>query len=224
VDKPKLLNLFSGAVCSKGYRDAGFHVTDVDLFPQPRHTGDVFIQADAIEYVCQYGWMYDAIHASPLCQPHSGMSRLAGDNAKVYPDFIPQTRFMLETLGLPYVIENVRGARKHLHNPIELCGCMFGLKTYRPRYFESNIYLFEPIHPKHTEKIPPAGRGANENGYMSICSGGIPGVSQVQRRAAMGVDWYVTNKELSQGIPPQFSYYIGCQLMNAVTGRKDLAA
>ena len=219
MSKPRLLNVFSGSVCSAGYRRAGFHVTDVDLYPMPRHQGDVFIQADAIDYLATHGHEYDAIHASPLCQPHSEARRLAKDNAREYYDYIPITRWLLESIGLPYVIENVEGARKALRNPIMLCGSQFGLKTYRHRLFESNIFLFEIPHYPHDDNCPPAGRGRSAKGFISITSGGITGVSQDERRAAMGVDWYVTNAELSQSIPPAFTEYIGRQLMQYVTNK-----
>ncbi len=50
--KPKLLDLFCGAGgCARGYQMAGCHVTGVDIRSQPRYAGDIFIQADAMEYV-----------------------------------------------------------------------------------------------------------------------------------------------------------------------------
>lgn len=115
-----------------GYQLAGFEVTGVDIVPQPHYQGR-FVQADALDYLAQYGWQYDFIHASPPCQSHSNASRLAGKHRKEYPDLIPHTRYLLQSLGTPYVIENVVGARHALRNPIELCGAAFGLKVYRHR-------------------------------------------------------------------------------------------
>lgn len=221
--KPKLLNLFSGAVCGRGYQWAGFHVTDVDVKKFTRYAGDEFVQADALDYVASNGWRFDAIHSSPPCQAHSKAGRLAGANYKEHVDLIPQTRFWLETLGLPYVIENVQGAP--LRDAIMLCGSMFPtLRTYRHRYFESNVYLMPPKHYPHNDKCPPAGRGKSPKGFFSLTSGGITGVTPEERRAGMGVDWYVSNAELNQAIPPQFTHYLGLQLMNAVISRQALAA
>lgn len=221
--RPKLLNLFSGCVCGRGYQWAGFHVTDVDIQKFTRYAGDEFVQADAIDYVASNGWRFDAIHASPLCQPYSKARRLAKENAKEHIDYIPITRYWLEALGMPYIIENVEGAP--LRDPIMLCGAMFpGLRTYRHRIFESNVYLMPPYHAPHNDKVPPAGRGKSPKGFFSLTSGGITGVPPEERRAGMGVDWYVTNTELNQSIPPQFTHYLGLQLMTAVQSRKLAAA
>lgn len=67
----RLLDLFSGAGGSaRGYQDAGFHVTGVDIRNQPRYVGDDFIKGDALEYLANNYWKYDAIHASPPCQSY----------------------------------------------------------------------------------------------------------------------------------------------------------
>jgi DNA (cytosine-5)-methyltransferase 1 len=209
----KLLDLFCKAGgAGEGYRRAGFEVTGVDIDPQPRYKAGRFVQADALAYVAQYGWMYDAIHASPPCQAHSDALRLAGKNAKQHIDLIPQTRFWLRALGVPYVIENVEGARKSLIDPITLCGASFDLKVYRHRLFESNVFLLPPYHRPHNDKCPPAGRGKSPKGFFSLTSGGITGVSQSERFAAMGIDW-MTNAELQQAIPPAFTEFIGKQLV-----------
>ena len=67
--RPKLLDLFCGAGgCSVGYHRAGFDVTGVDIKPQPRYPFE-FVRANALEYLAEHGCQFDAIHASPPCQP-----------------------------------------------------------------------------------------------------------------------------------------------------------
>ena len=205
----RLLDLFCGAGgAGEGYRRAGFDVTGVDIKPMPNNP-HTFIQADALDYLAAHGHEYDVIHASPPCQAYS-VTRNIGHDAD-YPDLISPLRELLVASECPYVIENVPGAP--LHTTITLCGTMFGLKVYRHRLFESNVMLFQPAHPKHTETIGKAGRGPNPNGWMSV-SGNI--VNPEAGRAAMGVDWWMTRNELSQAIPPAYTEYIGKQLLTAM--------
>lgn len=49
--------------------------------------------------------------------------------------------------------------------------------------------------------------GGKNRGYMG---------TQPDRRKAMGIDW-MTNKELSQAIPPAYTYFIGRQLLAVLT-------
>ena len=145
---------------TKGYDDAGFDMDGVDIDPQPRYQeiNQRFHQADAIQFVYdRLDWIraeFDFIHASPPCQFDSDCQRIR-DNE--HPDLIEPTREALEATGLPYVIENVGGARAKLKQPVELCGLMFGMtRTYRHRYFEAGggWTLPQPHHPRHD--APPA--------------------------------------------------------------------
>jgi len=62
----RALDLFCKAGgATRGLQLAGFHVTGVDIEPQPRYVGDAFIQGDALEV--ELGG-YDFIWASPPCQ------------------------------------------------------------------------------------------------------------------------------------------------------------
>lgn len=234
-ERPKLLDLFCGAGgAAMGYSRAGFEVVGVDANAQPRYPF-TFVRADALDYVAAHGWEFDAIHASPPCQSHS---RITPKHAiKRHVDLIPHTRWFLEALGLPYVIENVEGARVSLRNPVMLCGSQFGLKVYRHRLFESNVMLFQPQHYPHRDKTPRAGHGISPKGFLSVTSGG-QGIKpeQIEKlcispkgfisvaghfsgveyaRFAMGIDW-MTGDELAQAIPPAYTEWLGRQLMAAV--------
>lgn len=136
--KPRLLDLFCGAGgCAKGYQRAGFHVTGVDIKPQPRYCGDEFHQADALEYLAAHGREFDAIHASPPCQRYT-MAQNAAKNADAHPDLVDPVRDLLLSTRKPWIIENVVGAP--LKNPAVLCGLSFGLKVRRHRLFETSFF------------------------------------------------------------------------------------
>jgi len=212
-----------------GYHRAGFEVVGVDIEPQPNYPFE-FIQGDAIETLKSMlrndnqiaGHTFDAIHASPPCQRYSGIQGLAvarNGAYKEHADLVGPTRALLQATGLPYVIENVVGAP--LNNPITLCGSMFGLKVYRHRLFESNMYLFEQEHEPHDDQTPSAGNGISPKGFISICgTGGVRGMKAKEIleywRMAMGIDW-MNRAELAQAIPPAFTEFIGQQLMEQLS-------
>lgn len=184
MSQPRLLDLFCGAgISATGWAAAGFDVTGVDIRPQKRYPY-AFIQDDAIAYALAYGWQYDAIAASPPCQ--FGSQITPKHRRDQHPNLIPQTRFALESLGKPYMLENVGGNRKRLRNPLMLCGAQFGLKVYRHRFFESNVLLFQPEHQPHRDNTPRAGHGISEKGFISVTSGGKTIVTSSRNRKPSG--------------------------------------
>lgn len=207
---------------TKGLQRAGFHVTGVDIEPQPNYCGDAFRQADALTFPLDG---YDLICASPMCQAHTWAAKRWG---KDWPNQIPETRRRLRASGLPYVIENVPGAP--LENPVRLCGLMFGLGVLRHRHFESNMPLLVPPHPRH---MPPvtreakdgSGRPVKRSRYVTVAGHGGESASYAYADwcAAMGIDW-MTKEELTQAIPPAYGEFIGRQVMSYLTGRQEAAA
>lgn len=212
MTRPLLLDLFCGAGgAALGYHRAGFDVIGVDIVPQPNYRFE-FIHEDAL-YVARElveDYRPDAIHASPPCQSFTAYRRRGNGVGDSYANLIPETRELLETTGLPYVIENVPGAP--LHDPITLCGSMFGLDVRRHRLFESNIPLTAPPcdHSVWTERKYP-GATNRPNGRFT-CEVGVYRIPLDVQRAAMGIDW-MTLPELSEAIPPAFTQHIGAQLL-----------
>jgi DNA (cytosine-5)-methyltransferase 1 len=212
--RPRLLDLFCGAGgAARGYQLAGFHVTGVDIRPQPRYVGDEFVQADAMTYPLDG---FDAIHASPPCQAYSLANNIhqRGD----HPRLIEPTRERLLASGLPYVIENVPGAP--LHHPYLLCGRAFGLGVKRHRLFETPIAMLVPSCPPghpgdwllvfgHTvlERCKQSGRTAKNGPILRRRHVGTD-----LGRSAMGIDW-MNRDELSEAIPPAYTQFIGEQLL-----------
>lgn len=244
--RPRLLDFFCGeGGASEGYRRAGFDVIGVDLIPMPLYPF-AFVQMDAfkaLDVLLTFGCItdntgrhwnlscFDAISASPKCQGSTGVQNLGrarNGSYPVHPDQITPLRSKLIATGLPYVIENVIGARRLLVNPIRLCGTMFpGLKVYRHRLFESNFPLTEPHHTPHHDNTPSAGNGVSRKGYISVCgTGGVRGFNEKANpilpywSMAMGIDW-MSRHGLAQAIPPAYSEYVGKQLIAHLIAVQD---
>jgi DNA (cytosine-5)-methyltransferase 1 len=199
----RVLDLFcGGGGAGKGYADAGFAVTGVDIAPQKRYPFP-FVQADAVEYVARYGHLFDLVHASPPCQRYSVTKGL---HKKEHPDLVPAIRTALRDAGRPYVIENVPGAP--LIDPFLLCGQMFGLPLYRHRLFECSFPVLAPLHEAHA--IPAQGctgpSAARAAAPIMCLVGHFSGVPRA--REVMGVPW-MGQKEIAQAIPPKYTEFIG---------------
>lgn len=205
--KPRALDLFCGAGgVTKGLQLAGFHVTGVDIKPQPNYCGDDFLEADALEI--EPGIIrgrLSLIWASPPCQRFTAYRRRAG-HVQPAGNLIPETRAMLARIGVPSVIENVQGAP--LENPALLCGSMFGLEVRRHRLFEASFPLEVPAcnHASQQGDFPPATNRTNRRKTAEI---GVYRIPLETQKRAMGVDWHCTLHELSQMVPPAYSEYIG---------------
>jgi DNA (cytosine-5)-methyltransferase 1 len=215
--RPRLLDLFSGAGgASMGYHRAGFEVVGVDINPQPRYPF-LFVQGDALEFARRNGRHFDAIHASPPCQMFTAYRRKGHGVGDGYPNLIPDTRAVLDEVGVPYVIENVEQARAELRDPVRLCGSMFGLDVQRHRLFESNAPLGAPAcdHKVWTPRFPPATNRTNLRKTVEV---GVWRIPLPVQRQAMGVDW-MELRELSEAIPPAYTEHLGAQLLGSAIER-----
>lgn len=123
-------------------------IIGVDHRPQRRYPFQI-VQADAMNYPLEG---FDFIWASPPCQGYSVMRHLPWNRHREYPMLIEEIRERLQSAGVPYVIENVMGARAYMDAHF-LCGTMFGKRFYRHRLFESNFLWLAPHHPKHEAVI-----------------------------------------------------------------------
>lgn len=200
----KALDLFCCAGgATRGLQLAGYHVTGVDIRPQPRYCGDAFIQADAMEI----DWTgYDLIWASPPCQRYS---RMRPDTQHNHPDLVEPVRNRLLALDTPYIIENVEGAP--LRNPLLLCGTMFGLLVIRHRLFETNppIY-FAPAVCAHQRPVVTRGKRPDRDRHYACVVGHSSDLEFT--RQAMGIDWMST-REIAEAIPPAYSQFLAEQIL-----------
>jgi DNA (cytosine-5)-methyltransferase 1 len=222
----RALDLFCCAGgATRGLQLAGFHVTGVDIAPQPNYCGDAFIQADALEYLRAADLsLFDFIWASPPCQAHTVLKHAPG--TKEHVDLIAPTRELLMRSGKPWVIENVEGAP--LINPVTLCGTMFGLATpdgvelRRHRLFETSFPLLLTPSCRHGDGGVIGIYGGHfrdrrrETGENHRSGSNLP---REHGFIAMGVDWPMTTAEISEAIPPAYSHYAAKQWLSQSVAR-----
>lgn len=198
-----------------GYHKAGFEVVGIDIEHQKNYPFE-FIQGDAIEYILKHGHEYDAIHTSPPCQLYSRSTAPQRAIGKTYPDLVEPTRQALLKVGKPWVMENVPQAP--VRPDVILTGNMFGLHVLRKRHFELSFFMLQ---------IPPIPEFRIVG--KDICS--IYGKASQDRAPlhrfgkktireawaySMGIDWHMTEAELSEAIPPAYTEFIGRQLMDYI--------
>jgi DNA (cytosine-5)-methyltransferase 1 len=221
-ERPWLLDVYCKAGgAARGYQRAGFHVVGIDHEPQPNYAGDVFIQADAIQFLERmvaggtWEWkgpgLFAGVHASPPCQSSSSLRHLWKDRR--HPEMIPATRELLVKLGKPYVLENVPGAA--LVEPFLLCGSMFGngangRQLRRHRLFETSFPVMVPMCQHRGQPVGVYGHGgggAMTRGYKG---------TKAEYQEAMEMPW-ATKAEIAQAIPPSYTEHIGSYLLAAIS-------
>lgn len=234
MTRPRLLDLFCGeGGAAMGYSRAGFEVVGVDTDPArlARYPFES-VRADAIEYVLRHGHEFDAIHASPTCTGYSRGTVAIPDRFERYDRLIGATREAVQTVGRPYVIENVEGARPELRDPALLCWSMFHapgsvldtdgtpLTMRRHRLFEASFDLVAPAACRHPRGVQVAGAygGARRDPVeaRTIRRGGYVPPSLDVLRALIGADW-MTERGTFLSIPPSYTEYVGRHLMAAVS-------
>ena len=203
----KALDLYCGAGgASKGLAEAGFEVTGIDIYPQPRYPF-AFRQADVRKLRARDLESFDLVWASPPCQFATAYARRP-DHVVPALNLILGTRSLLEAGGAPYVIENVPGARTHLCQPFTLCGSMFGLDVRRHRLFETSfeVGLVPPCdHGRQAPRFPQATNRCNPRSTVEVGVWRIP--LETQQKAMGGCEW-MSREELSQAIPPAYARWI----------------
>jgi len=209
----KLLDLFCGAGgASKGYAEAGFEVTGIDVKHGKRYPF-TYIRGDVKDYLnVEFLSQFDVIHASPPCQTHSATKHLRNAQGKSTSkiDMIPEVRQALIMSGKAYTIENVPGSP--LIDPIQLCGSAFGLKVRRHRLFESNMQL-KGTECSHKQQGKPVGIYGSMRD--EIPGGGHTAKTMQEAHESMGINWMLWG-ELVEAIPPLFTKYLGEQIKHAV--------
>lgn len=211
----RLLDLFCGpGGMSKGYTDAGFTVTGVDVLDQKSYPFE-FVMADALDVLADKEFLapFDAIHASPPCQAFTRLFNPQLGRA-AHADLVEPVRDLLKLSGKPYVIENVPLAP--LIAPVTLCGSSFGLRLRRHRLFEASFPLVAPPCDHAWQDSDSLYRNGHHDNWH--WSGVIHGDFQVLDAIngdlyadAFEIDWMRT-REMRQAIPPAYGQYVGARL------------
>ena len=216
MTRPLLLDLFCGAGgAAVGYHRAGFDVYGVDIVEQPLYPFPMEVR-DALE-LPSIRAPFVAVHASPPCQAHVAISnrhRGRGMLRDQRVSLIAATRDLLRRSGLPYVIENVTGARRELVEPVRVCHQALGGTMHRHRLFESNVEL---------EGTECGGRRCDFAVYGKAPDGRLlwrraDGTEQhcvaslAHARELMGMPW-ASWRGCCEAIPPAYAEHIGRQLL-----------
>ncbi|MDX8400891.1 MAG: hypothetical protein R8K20_11700 [Gallionellaceae bacterium] len=205
--KPLALDLYCGeGGAAAGLYMAGFDVVGVDIEPRKKYPF-LFVQADALNPPFDLS-MFDFIWASPPCQAHSVCNNFL---KRDYPQLVPQTRNLLKSSGVPYVMENVPGAP--FIDPVALTGSMFGLNIIRRRHFECSMGVSVPLHRPDRDSVAATGRVT----VAGSCGGGKGSISEW--KAGMDIDW-MRRETLTQAVPPAYAWYLSKQFLP----KKALAA
>lgn len=218
----KVLDLFcGGGLAADGYRRLGWDITGVDIKPQPNYPYE-FIQGDAIEYFKTADLsQYNFIHASPPCQlfTRAGHLRTAqGSKSKEEVDLLTPTLAMLADLPIPWVVENVEGARTIMPaDSVKICGSYFFLAVQRHRLFASNM----KIHGTecHHDRFPidsttgkPRPWGVYHVPGDSIPKGGRTAYNAEHAAKLFDLRRSLPWDEIKEGFPPAYTHFIGQQI------------
>lgn len=242
----RILDLYCGeGGAAEGYRQAGATmIVGVDAKPQPRYPSCFgFIQADVLSLDVRFLRQFDLVHASPPCQFGTEMRHAPGARgATGHLNLIPATRALLQRAERAYVIENVRGVRAHLVEPISLFGFMFDnhlvtsagqrFELSRERLFEANWNLYEPSFPRAEAEAPIANvfgghlrarGGPYRTGGDTGRTVDFPGEDRpTLARQLMGMPW-ASMAGMSEAVPPSYTRYIG-ERFAEIRAQRSLAA
>lgn len=231
---------------ARGYQLAGFCVLGIDIKFQKHYAGCRFHQADAFDYLRDHGHEFDVIHASPPCQAFSSMRNMWNarkDHQDLLTSIRPLligtgVPYVIENVyGAPLISPVMLCGTTFQLRTADGAG-----ELRRHRYFESSVPLgLTPPCQHHGPVIGVYGGHGRDRRRRSVPvlshSGGSEGrrrtveiwghaggfsvrdgtqrFSAQARREAMGIDW-MTVDELSQAIPPAYTFWIGKQLMKAI--------
>lgn len=215
----RALDLYCGAgSVSIGLRNGGFaRVEGIDNNPElKRYYPYKFTCANVLELSVDYLQQFDFIWASPPCQFHTSLLK---GREHTHLDLIPQTRALLDKSGVPYVIENVEGAKTAMRIDLCLCGSMFQLHVRRHRIFETSFRIRQ--YYQHSCKRFKIARFANEldtfdSNWAVDVAGHNYGSTALWNFAMGETTRQLPKTQLAQAIPPIYAQHIAEQAVRHI--------
>jgi len=144
--KPVAIDLFCGkGGWTNGLLEKGFEVYGFDIEPQPDYKG-IFVQCDILELTADDLRKYRAIFAtcSSPCEEFSvhGMKHFHPNpkHPAMGIKLFNHSRDILEELGIPYVMENVRPAKNFVGRETNHCGPFYLWGPGVPAVFPPDAY------------------------------------------------------------------------------------
>jgi DNA (cytosine-5)-methyltransferase 1 len=233
-----------------GLVQAGHYVVGVDTDETCR---DGYLRSGAHEFVCasildvladkSFMARFTSATLHPPCQYYSWMSNCRPDLAAGYPELISPIRPLADALGIPYLIENVEGARAWLRNPVTMCMWMFGRKTYRHRLLEAGggLVLTPPVPGPEAWLVPegciPARRvrinadcgwphpvpTTRAGHWEPGCFVSVAGherkqpVFEAMELSTRPEGWMSNRERVKEAIPPYLGYWLARQLAHQIS-------
>lgn len=203
--KPVMVDLFCGrGGWSKGFMAHGWNCIGIDLYPQPLYPG-TFIQADIAQlvelppadfYCCSSPCEQFSVHGMKVFHknpkwPWIGMS------------LFDYARYLLESSGKPFIMENVRCAEGFVGKSVTHCGPFYLWGSGVPA-----------IMPKHLYKV-------NKGMALGIPKNWKTATPKEMRDARRVADeWYIKSKRqrasTTAEIPFSISDYIAQTALNLI--------
>lgn len=219
----RVLDLACGAgMASEGYARAGWEPAGADNVYQPQYPYP-FTQADMFEMLDVWGRTADLIHASPPCQFLTRAKHLrdAQGGTSKYPDLLTPMLAQLRQVGIPWVVENVEGA-KSIMQPgpgetlVRLCGSSFGLQVQRHRLFLSNLPIYgtrcnHSVFPPDPVTGKPRPWGVYHVPKDSIPKGGRTATGPEHAAELFQMNRVLPWDKIKEGFPPVYTTWIGLQ-------------
>lgn len=192
----------------------------MSAYPFPHSRADALGLLADVEYLNTFA----AVHASPPCQAYTTMSnrwRGRGGAADAWARTIGHVREALDASGLPYIIENVVGARREMRSPILLRGGMFGLGVDRPRLFESNVeFTPPPLRARVVNPVGVYGKAPDGRRLYTRADGSEQRAasSVAEAAAALGGCGWMSWDGVRECVPPAYTEYLGRELLLHIQG------